>query len=86
MSEALPFSVSTTPNFLVSSKLLRIYSILLFRSLILFVIGQQLADGYQSRHGLVAFEINSPGSFHDIWWTINPQLPDERTVEMSQKS
>lgn len=50
LPEALLFSASTTPNFLASSKLLRIYSILLFRSLILFVTGQQLVDGYQSRH------------------------------------
>lgn len=50
LCEALLFSVSTTPNFLASSKLLRIHSILLFRSLVLFVTGQQLADGYQLRH------------------------------------
>ena len=42
LSEALPFSVSTTPNFLASSKLLMIHSVLLSRSLIVFVSDQQL--------------------------------------------
>lgn len=50
LCEALLFSVSSTPNFLESSKLLRIHSVLLFRSLVLFVTGQQLADGYQLRY------------------------------------